>query len=101
MSRDAYVKRLGRRHYAIINHREEIVGYARTGEMAYEMANDYINEGKSDTKEKPVRCIELDCIFDSVGRAAYEFGIRRNYILKSICKGCAGGGYHWEYVFED
>ena len=51
---------------------------------------------------KPVRCIELNKIFDGAIDAEKEMGIKRS----SICVACknpkrCAGGYHWEYYIDE
>lgn len=48
---------------------------------------------------KPVRCIELDIIFESIHMAAKFIGQSANSIVNCLKgKTHMAGGYHWEYV---
>ena len=49
--------------------------------------------------KKPIYCVELDKIFDSVADASRELNIDNSGIVK-VCKGkkLTAGGYHWKYA---
>lgn len=46
----------------------------------------------------PVRCLELNLIFDSVGEASKYFDVCRSNIRQSINHNCRCCGCHWEYI---
>ena len=61
--------------------------------------NDENSRRGGETGKKPVYCVELDRVFDSISDAARELGL----IQSSISACCIGrykttGGYHWKYV---
>lgn len=83
--------------------------YSRNRELALEKGADFMGFEKTKTNQKrpgsgiskPVRCIELDIIYDSGAAAARELGLDASHISK-VCRGKANttGGYHFEFVQE-
>lgn len=53
----------------------------------------------SESRSKPVKCVELNIIFSSIIIAGKELGINRNSIGR-CCQGKykTAGKFHWEYV---
>ena len=70
----------------------------------YEDGKDYSNaiceiEENRKTKEMKVKCIETDCMFDSIKKAAESIGRVPSALticLKGKTKTC--GGYHWTFI---
>ena len=53
-------------------------------------------------KEKPVRCVETQVIYDSQLKASEQTGIEKGSIGKCCrCERKTAGGYHWEFVTEN
>lgn len=83
--------------------------YSRNKELALEKGADFMGYEKTKTNQKkpgsgiskPVRCVELDIIYDSGAAAARELGLDASHISK-VCRGKANttGGYHFEFVQE-
>lgn len=82
--------------------------YSRNRELALEKGVDFMGfEKKTNQKKpgsgisKPVRCVELNIIYDSGAAAARELGLDASHISK-VCRGKANttGGYHFEFVQE-
>lgn len=83
--------------------------YSRNRKLALEKGADFMGFEKTKTNQKkpgsgiskPVRCIELNIIYDSGAAAARELGLDASHISK-VCRGKANttGGYHFEFVQE-
>lgn len=63
-------------------------------------AKDYTTSLKCNkTKERKIKCIELNQIFDSISKAARQLKIARGSLSNCLAKlNKTSGGYHWEYV---
>lgn len=47
---------------------------------------------------KMVRCVENNCVFESVRKAGIDTQIAHQHISKACKTGCTAGGFHWQYV---
>lgn len=72
-------------------------GKKRTEESKQKIRKSNIESHKKDSK--PVKCIELNKIFFSIGEACRQLKLYDSSII-ACCKGKqkTTGGYHWEYV---
>lgn len=73
--------------------------YLTEEEKIFYYKNYLVDYTPASQKNKKVRCIELDIIFDNTAIASAEMEINRDLIRKS-CTGSvsSAGGYHWEYI---
>lgn len=57
------------------------------------------NERMAKTKSKPILCVELGMVFDSLLSAEKELGIAHQNISHVLCgRRPIAGGYHWRYA---
>lgn len=93
---------------------ERIFGYANTNIIAcckgklytaYGLHWKYVEDKNYiipiDKRKKPVKCIELNTVYESASEAARQLGLFRS----SISRCCEGklqstGGYHWKFMEE-
>lgn len=81
--------------------------YSRDKNLALEKGVDFMGFEKTNQKRpgsgtsKPVRCVELNIIYQSGAEAARELNLDASHISK-VCRGKANttGGYHFEFVTE-
>lgn len=83
--------------------------YSRNRDLALEKGADFMGFEKTKTNQKkpgsgtskPVRCVELNTIYESGAAAARELNLDASHISK-VCRGKANttGGYHFEFVME-
>lgn len=82
-----------------VNHKDEVKNHNYINNLEWCDRNYNNNYGSRNQRVcKPVRCIELDRVFESVSQAAQEIGIS----ISGISNCCRGrqkttGGYHWKY----
>lgn len=92
------VKRLAYRDWIVLLE-DKVVSRVTSGELAYAVATDMLNEKKVGSRRRPVRCIETGTEFDSIEVARGEMGASN--IFSALASGETAGGFHWEYIDPD
>lgn len=92
------VKRLARRDWIVLLE-DKVVSRVTSGELAYAVATDMLNEKKGRSRPRPVRCVETGTEFDSIAIAMDEMGA--SSIFSALASGETAGGFHWEYIEPD
>jgi hypothetical protein len=70
----------------------------RCGSRAYGYHWEYIDEQRKMKRQRKIRCIENERIFDCLRSASEYAAVSRSAICSAIDRGGTSGGYHWEYV---
>lgn len=52
------------------------------------------------TKAKPIKCVETNTVYKSIGEAGRAMGLHPEQFRKRFKKGTAVCGYHWKYADE-
>jgi hypothetical protein len=86
------------------NHRDECHSHNWLNNLEWMTQKENINYGtgierSAKSRSKPIYCVELDRVFESISAAARELDLNHG----SICYCCKGirkthGGYHWRYI---
>ena len=92
------VKRLAYRDWIVLLE-DKVVSRVTSGELAYAVATDMLDEKKVGSRQRPVRCIETGTEFDSIAVAMDEMGI--SGLFSALANGGTAGGLHWEYIDPD
>lgn len=106
-----YIHRLVARHFIPnpdnlpqVNHKDENPQNNNVSNLEWVTAKTNNNYGKHNERAakarcKPVRCIELDKVYESAKAAQDDLGIFASQIT-AVCrgKGLTAGGYHWERI---
>lgn len=70
----------------------------RLGRRAHGYHWEYIDGKRKGKRQRKIRCIENERIFDCLRSASEYASVSRSAICSAIDRGGTSGGYHWEYV---
>lgn len=83
----------------VVNHKDENRENDRVDNLEWCTVKYNNNYGtKLQKTRKMVRCVETNCIFESVRKAGKDMHIAHPSISKACKTGCTAGGFHWQYV---